>query len=178
MKLESACMEIARSEGFQTFMKKNGFAPMVRGSTDFAAFLRAQDEQWHKVIVGANVGDTSISGSAAVSHDPGPWVLPTGVAVLVGLGVCYQFARRKQRARAETGSNRLLAGALLTFVLYLLALPYIGFFSMTALISILAIRWLGKGWGSAIVSTLILMVAVYLLFVRLFRVPLPAGVLF
>jgi hypothetical protein len=57
-------------------------------------------------------------------------------------------------------------------------MPYLGFFSATAMITVAAIRWLGKGWGSALVSAVIIMAAVYLLFVRLFRVPLPTGVLF
>ena len=178
-KLESACMEIAQSDAFQSFMKKNGFAPLVRGSEEFGAFLKAQDEQWHKVIMGANIGATSISESAAVSHDPGPWAVPTGVAIFVVIGVVYQVARRKPRAAAgEVHSNGVLVGAIVAFAIYLVAMPYLGFFAMTTVISILAIRWLGKGWGSAAVATVILMAAVYVLFVRLFRVPLPTGVLF
>lgn len=178
-KLESVCMEIAQSDAFKTFMKKNGFAPLVRGSAEFGEFLKAQDEQWHKVIVGANIGAASISDSAAVSHDPGPWAVPTGVAIFVIFGVVYQVARRKtQVAAGAVQSNGVLLGAIAAFAIYLLAMPYLGFFAMTAVISILAIRWLGKGWGSATVATVILMAAVYLLFVRLFRVPLPTGVLF
>ncbi|MGZ8900791.1 MAG: tripartite tricarboxylate transporter substrate-binding protein [Limisphaerales bacterium] len=178
-KVEAACMEIARSDAFKTFMEKNGFAPMVRGSEEFGRFLREQDEQWHKVIVGANVGATSISDSNTKSHDPGPWAIPTGVAIFVGLGVAYQWARRTAAPEGEgSGSSKVLFGAVLAFAIYLLAMPYLGFFVMTTVISILAIRWLGKGWGTAVISTVILMGAVYLLFVRLFRVPLPTGVLF
>src|SRR5688500_5003003 len=94
-KLEATCMEIAQSDAFKTFMKKNGFARLVRGSAEFGEFLKAQDEQWHKVIVGANIGAASLSDSTAVSHDPGPWALPTGLAISAALGVVYQVARRK-----------------------------------------------------------------------------------
>ena len=179
-RLETACMEIAMSEEFKTFMKKNGFAPMVRGSEEFGIFLREQDEQWHKVIVGANIGATSIGDTAAKSHDPGPWAIPTGVAVFVGLSVVYQIARRSPRAEGTGGDMtlRMLAGAFVAFAIYAAAMPYVGFFVATAAISILAIRWLGKGWVSAVISTVVLMAAVYFLFVRLFRVPLPTGVLF
>ena len=178
-KVEAACMEIARSDAFKNFMEKNGFAPMVRGSTEFGRFLREQDEQWHKVIVGANVGATSISDAKTKSHDPGPWAIPTGVAIFVGMGVAYQCARRTAAPGGEgSGSSKVLFGAVLAFAVYLWAMPYLGFFAMTTVISILAIRWMGKGWGTAVISTVILMGAVYLLFVRLFRVPLPAGVLF
>ena len=178
-KLESACMEIAQSDAFKTFMKKNGFAPAVKGANDFGDFLRQQDEQWHKVIVGANVGATSISGSPAKSHDPGPWALPIGAAAFVLLSLMYLFARRKPGTAAEPNESGLrFAGAVAAFVVYLVAMPYLGFFAATSILSAAAIRWLGKGWGTAIVSSVGIMVAVYLLFVRLFRVPLPTGVLF
>jgi hypothetical protein len=149
----------------------------VRGPEEFGKFLREQDEQWHKVIVGANIGATSIGDTAAKSHDPGPWAIPTGVAVFAGLSVAYQIARRNPRDEA-TGGNGMLAGAFVAFAIYAAAMPFVGFFVATAVVSILAIRWLGKGWVSAVISTVVLMAAVYLLFVRLFRVPLPTGVLF
>jgi hypothetical protein len=40
------------------------------------------------------------------------------------------------------------------------------------------VRFLGRSWASAAVSSAILMGAIYLLFVRLFRVPLPHGLIF
>jgi tripartite-type tricarboxylate transporter receptor subunit TctC len=178
-KLENACMEIAQSDPFKTFMTKNGFAPMVRGGTEFGEFLREQDEQWHKVIVGASVGATSISGSLAKSHDPGPWALPIGAAGFVVASLAYVFVRRQPGTSAERRDSEFrLAGAVGAFALYLVAMPYLGFFTTTSVLSAMAIRWLGKGWASAIVSSGVIMVAVYLLFVRLFRVPLPTGVLF
>jgi tripartite-type tricarboxylate transporter receptor subunit TctC len=178
-KLESVCMEIAQSDAFKTFMTKNGFAPMVRGGNEFGEFLREQDEQWHKVIVGANVGATSISGSPAKSHDPGPWALPIGAVAFVLVSIGYLFARGRPGAAVERNESGLrFAGAVGVFVVYLVAMPYLGFFTATSVLSAMAIRWLGKGWGSAIVSSGVIMMAVYLLFVRLFRVPLPMGVLF
>jgi len=176
-------VEIARSEAFKAFMAKNGFAPMVKDGSDFGDFLRVQDEQWHKVIVGANVGATSITGSPAGSHDPGPWAMPIGVAAFVLLSLIYLAARRKTESAAEetgdaAGVGMRLAGAVGVFVLYLIAMPYLGFFAATSVLSAAAIRWLGKGWGSAIISSGVIMLAVYLLFVRLFRVPLPRGFLF
>jgi hypothetical protein len=182
-KLEATCLEIARSDAFKEFMGKNGFAPRVLGAAEFGQFLKAQDEQWHKVIVGANVGATSISDSTTKSHDPGPWAIPTGVAIFIGLGIVYEFARRKATptnivAEAPKGSIVRMLGGIVAFAIYLLAMPHLGFFSMTALISAAAIRWLGKGWGTAVVSSVIIMAAVYVLFVRLFRVPLPTGVIF
>ena len=165
------------NDEFKTFMNKNGFAPMVRGSKEFGEFLLQQDEQWHKVIVGANIGASSIGDPTAKSSDPGPWAVPTGVAVFVGLSVAYQVARRRPRTE-EPSQNGVLAAAFVVFAIYAAVMPYLGFFVATSVISILAIRWLGKGWVSAVLSTVVLMAAVYLLFVRLFRVPLPTGALF
>ncbi|HEX7861617.1 MAG TPA: tripartite tricarboxylate transporter substrate-binding protein [Verrucomicrobiae bacterium] len=177
--LESACMEIAHSEAFATFMKKNGFAPEVKGAAAFGDFLKAQDEQWHKVIVGANVGATSISGGGTKSHDPGPWAMPTATAVFVVAGCAYHLARRKtSSAQGEKGRDILLLAGAGIFAVYLLLLPVLGFFTMTAVLCVVVIRFLRGGWRPALVSTVLILASVYLLFVKLFRVPLPTGMLF
>ena len=93
------------------------------------------------------------------------------------MSVAYQVARRRPRTE-EPSQNGVLAAAFVVFAIYAAVMPYLGFFVATSVISILAIRWLGKGWVSAVLSTVVLMAAVYLLFVRLFRVPLPTGALF
>jgi tripartite-type tricarboxylate transporter receptor subunit TctC len=183
-KLESASLEIAQSEAFNEFMKKNGFAAEVRAASAFGDFLRDQDSQWHKVIVGANVGATSIADTKAKSHDPGPWAIPTALGILVGLGTVFHVVRRKRANIASAhdnaiqGSSTKMSGTVAAFAVYLLAMPYIGFFTSTSLISVAAIHRLGRGWGSAISATIIIMGAVYLLFIKLFRVPLPTGALF
>jgi tripartite-type tricarboxylate transporter receptor subunit TctC len=183
-KLESASLEIAQSEAFNEFMKKNGFAAEVRAASAFGDFLRDQDSQWHKVIVGANVGATSMADTKAKSHDPGPWAIPTALGILVGLGTVFHVVRRKRANIASAhdnaiqGSSTKMSGTVAAFAVYLLAMPYIGFFTSTSLISVAAIHRLGRGWGSAISATIIIMGAVYLLFIKLFRVPLPTGALF
>jgi hypothetical protein len=165
-------------------MKKNGFAAEVRAASAFGDFLRDQDSQWHKVIVGANVGATSIADTKAKSHDPGPWAIPTALGILVGLGTVFHVVRRKRANIASAhdnaiqGSSTKMSGTVAAFAVYLLAMPYIGFFTSTSLISVAAIHRLGRGWGSAISATIIIMGAVYLLFIKLFRVPLPTGALF
>lgn len=179
--LSDACLEIANSEAFDTFMKKNGFAPAVRGPAEFGAFLKAQDEQWHKVILGSTVGASSLQGSSVVkNHDPGPWAIPAAAGVFVlGMGV-WQTLRRSftvAAAEARPGIQPLLI-ALAALVLYTLAMPRLGFFSVTFAFAALAARHLGRTWRSALVASGILMAAIYWLFVRLFKVPLPHGWLF
>jgi tripartite-type tricarboxylate transporter receptor subunit TctC len=51
--LEEKCREIAESEAFRTFMRKNGFRIEVRGPEEFTQFLAAQDELWKTVIEAA-----------------------------------------------------------------------------------------------------------------------------
>jgi tripartite-type tricarboxylate transporter receptor subunit TctC len=171
-----ACMEIARSEEFASFMKKNGFAPAVRGPGEFAEFLRDQDEQWHKVILGGNIGADSLQTNAK-SHDPGPWAVPAGVlAVAAALGL-YQLTRPSETS-APASSNRPVIVAVAALAIYLALMPRLGFFVMTTLFAALVTRYLGRSWMSSIVAASVLMAAVYLLFVRLFKVPLPTGMFF
>jgi hypothetical protein len=178
--LVKACVEITQSDPFKTFMKKNGFAPQVRGPAEFGAFLAEQDEQWHKVILGANIGAESISAAtgAAVSYDPGPWAMPIAVSGFIAIGLGYQFLRRKPAIKPSSGASARLISAVGAMTIYLLAMPLIGFFATSSVLTIGTIRWMGRRWSAAIISTMVLMVVIYLLFVRLFRVPLPAGVLF
>lgn len=190
--LSDACLEIARSEAFAAFMKKNGFAPVVRGPKEFGEFLEAQDEQWHKVILGSTVGAASLhNGPAANNHDPGPWAVPAAAGAFVLCAGAWQ-ALSSAKARSAGGGRsgaeptslpnasaglRPLAFAA-ALVLYAVAMPRLGFFAVTFAFAALAGRFLGLRWRGAIISSLVLMAAVYLLFVRLFKVPLPSGAFF
>jgi len=48
--LEAHCQRIVDGEAFRTFMKQNGFVPVVRGGKAFETFLAEQDRQWQPVI--------------------------------------------------------------------------------------------------------------------------------
>jgi tripartite-type tricarboxylate transporter receptor subunit TctC len=181
--LGEACLEIARSDAFAAFMKKNGFAPEVRGPAEFGEFLRQQDEQWHKVILGSTVGATSLHGNAAVkSSDPGPWAVPGAAGAFV-LAVGLMRALRSRQGSAPPsagpdGTARPMAVALVALIIYALVMPRLGFFATTLVFAALATRFLGQSWLSSALSAAILLGSIYLLFVRLFKVPLPAGFLF
>jgi tripartite-type tricarboxylate transporter receptor subunit TctC len=51
--LSERSRKIAESEAFKQFMKKNGFAIVIRGPDEFTEFLKAQDAQWERVIAAA-----------------------------------------------------------------------------------------------------------------------------
>ena len=176
--LAKASLEIARSEPFVEFMKKNGFTTAVRGPAEFGEFLKEQDERWHKVIIGSSLGASSINGETA-SNDPGPWALPIGVSIFIAAGVAYEALRRNKNSVAvERPDSRKLLLMVVGFTVYLALMPWIGFFVTSGVLTFLLIKWQGRSGLSAAISAVILMAAIYWLFVRLFRVPLPAGALF
>jgi tripartite-type tricarboxylate transporter receptor subunit TctC len=51
--LNEQCQAIVAQAEFLAFMKQNGFAVAVRGPSEFARFLEAQDKQWKSVIEAA-----------------------------------------------------------------------------------------------------------------------------
>ncbi|MDP6446793.1 MAG: tripartite tricarboxylate transporter substrate binding protein [Pirellulaceae bacterium] len=52
-KLRATCEEVAKSEAYAQFMKKNGFGVEIRVGDEFAQFLAEQDRQWSDVIKAA-----------------------------------------------------------------------------------------------------------------------------
>ncbi|MND03284.1 hypothetical protein D3C83_230330 [compost metagenome] len=52
-RIYEAGRKFAQSETFRDFMKKNGFEIKMRNPDEFAAYLQANDEGWHQVIVAA-----------------------------------------------------------------------------------------------------------------------------
>jgi tripartite-type tricarboxylate transporter receptor subunit TctC len=171
--LSNACLEIANSEEFRTFMKKNGFAPAVRGPAEFGRFLREQDEQWHKVILGANIGANSLQ-SDSKNHDLGPWAFPATVGTAVLLGIALQLRRTAVRLTIPPA----LARATGLLGIYIITMPYLGFFTASLGLAVYLARSQGRSWLSAWISSAVLLLIVYLLFERAFQVPLPTGLLF
>ena len=91
--------EIAASDDFRQFMKKNGFAVVVRGPGEFAEFLRAEDAKWRDVI--KNAGYETL----AKNHDPGPKAMPILLATLLVLSLALETVRSRKR-HEPCGSRR------------------------------------------------------------------------
>ncbi|MDA1273013.1 MAG: tripartite tricarboxylate transporter TctB family protein [Verrucomicrobia bacterium] len=124
----------------------------------------------------------------AENHDPGSRALPWIIAGALLAGGLFEFVAALTRRTSpelqastrpgDTDSSLDLksAGILLgSLLIYFLAVPWLGFFICTTLFSVSMMRLLGTGWIVSTVSTLSILLTVYLLFVRLFQVQLPSG---
>lgn len=124
--------------------------------------------------------------------DPGPRALPmvlAGCLILGGLAeIVVKWTKRRRvtavEARPETatvpadGPNLWDAGILLAaLIIYIAALPWVGF-TLSTLAFTLSMMWrLQVRWVLNVVVSLCLVGAVHVLFVMVFRVQLPPGVL-
>ena len=123
------------------------------------------------------------------NHDPGPRALPWFLAGLLMLGGLYELAaallkkpvpaapQQTQEPRAEPAHVRNTAILLGSLILYFAAMPWVGFFISTLCFSIAMMRLLGTGWILSAVASIAMLMTVHLLFVQLFKVQLPGGVL-
>jgi len=120
--------------------------------------------------------------------DPGPKLFPVGLSILLGVLAVVELARSRCQMpsfKFQISSFKLPKAAspprqgimVLAVAAYLGLLYGVGFGLATFLFSLLVMRFLGTGWRLASVSALVLVLAVHLLFVRLFKVPLPEGML-
>ncbi len=181
--LNAMLVEITRSEDFAAFMRKNGFTPEVRLAADFSAYLAAQETKWREVIRGADY-----EGLGRSMGDPGPRAMPWALAAALVLATGAEW-RRCRRAAAgaratpapaqaspgtgPTARPPIPAAVLAGLVAYVGILPWAGF-SLATLIFATALMWrLGTRWWLAGLVAALLVAGVHLLFVNLFKVPLP-----
>jgi hypothetical protein len=123
------------------------------------------------------------------NHDPGPRALPWFLAGLLMIGGLYELAaalltkppasapQKTQEPPAEPAHIRNTLILLGSLILYFVAMPWIGFFVATLCFSISMMRLLGTGWIFSAIASVAMLLTVHLLFVQLFKVQLPAGVL-
>jgi len=140
------------------------------------------------------------------SWDGGSRAFPITLGCVLVFGAAYEFFKSRVRGKKETALGREVAdepgvgdflvaskdesakpgtpmrvrllSVCVGLVAYLLLLPVVGFIIATTVFACLMMRWLATTWPMSMLSALILTVAVYGLFVRLFKVLLPDGILF
>ena len=170
--------KILSSDEYRKFMDKNGFAIVVRDPVEFKGFLAAQEIRWQKVI------DEAGFASPSSRHDPGPWLFPSLLAVLLVFGsagvIVKTLAAGHSAAAAPSSEQRERRyGDLLVLVAalpaYAAAIGLAGFFPSTFVFATLLMQRLGLRWHIALALSALLLAGIYVLFVVVFRVQLPAG---
>jgi tripartite-type tricarboxylate transporter receptor subunit TctC len=188
-RLTAAIRKVLEAPEFGNYMAQNGFAIQIREGGEFERFLAAQEERWRTVI------DAAGFASPGADTDPGPCFFPAllgtcliaGTAGLIGKALLQKLSapqspegpsERTTRPRewlafwTDRGKSDVLL-LLVSLPVYLLAMPWLGFFASTFIWSVLVMRRLGQRWEAAIPIALLLLSAIYVLFVYMFRVQLP-----
>jgi hypothetical protein len=187
-RLESELKEIALSEDYLDYMKKNGFGVDVKGPSEFEAFLDGQETQWQEVLEAAGYIEQGKTGVLLNEYDPGPYVLPIALGAMLLIGVASQvfWFRRKSNPpptseaspseeEAEPTRNGFVLAIIAAIALYLLLIPWLGFSLVTVLFAAGLIWRFGSGPGTAIFSAVILTIVVVLVFAIAFNLQLPEG---
>ena len=126
--------------------------------------------------------------ATAATHDPGPRALPWLIAgMLAAGGVIELITAISQHRRVAPHSTSDLShsenapdirtGTILlgAMSLYFIAIPWFGFFTCTLIFSVSMMKLLGTSWKLSLAASSSILLAVYILFVQLFKVQLPSG---
>jgi tripartite-type tricarboxylate transporter receptor subunit TctC len=188
---------IAMSEKYAEFAREFGFGVRVRQGEEFRRFLEAEERRWTGVIDAAGYAATEGKPRVVASADPGPWAFPIALTALLVAGtavVSISAARQHASAAAPTALPASESQSWRTFwrdrgqsdvvlmmislLVYLATMPWIGFMASTFLFSTGWMMRLGVRWWVALLMTSLMLVVVHLLFVQQFQVILPTGKLF
>ena len=146
------------------------------------------------VLLGTSILTFTLSGSIQAiglgdNLDPGPKAFPIGLAALLALGGLIELWLSRIETnqdlkmqipsnRVETVSNpRTVLLLLACFLVYVLLVPWLGFALSTVVMAPAMMILLGNSWKQSLLVSIILIIVIYALFVVLFKVPLPGGVL-
>jgi tripartite-type tricarboxylate transporter receptor subunit TctC len=182
---------IVQSQAYADFMAANGFGIAVRTGDDFTAFLDQQERRWQPVVEAAGYAPEDGRPRVVTTSDPGPWLFPRalaiclvcGTALVVGRGVWQRIRLPLPRDAAAPAESwryfwqkpHKLNVVLLVcgLVLYLAAMPSLGFFVSTQVFATVLMMRLGQAWWRAALIAAAMLVVVYVLFVRAVDVVLP-----
>ncbi|MBL4916588.1 tripartite tricarboxylate transporter TctB family protein [Szabonella alba] len=121
-----------------------------------------------------------ISGFSKLSS-PGTVPMATTAVMVICMVIVTLRTLRLPKTADQTVSRDILPLRVLIFavmlVLYGLLLRPLGFIPTTALFLIAGIRILGRGWGFAIGTGLLALLAIWVIFRIVFTVLMPAGVM-
>jgi magnesium-transporting ATPase (P-type) len=129
------------------------------------------------VGLGFAFGAVKLEIGTLTEPQPGFFPFWDGV-ILILLSLIFIVQVLKGRSSGGTAFGRLMGPAVLlvTLILYVAVLDYIGYIVATTLLSVVVLKILETPTPNSVLTSLILAVGSYLIFVRLLGVPLPAGV--
>ena len=134
------------------------------------------------LFFGRQIGDSPLAGD----HDPGPKALPlvlSGLLLIGGVGGCIAglAARHGQDAKPTKDDETDAVGfgnapaALAAFLVYVFAIPWLGFQFSTLVFVSGMLLWLGARWWSALLMAALVIGVVRFVFGNLMYVQLPEG---
>ena len=191
-KLQTQLAEIMTSEEYLKFMRTLGFGVAVKGPGDFEEFLEEQETQWKDVLKAAGYIAGEAEDAQLDNNDPGPYVLPIALGVVLGVGILVQLGTwwvsrntslaeeprpvlEEAPAEESETRNRNVAVVIASLAGYLLVLPAAGFPLTTVVFAGGLMWWLGSRWWTALFAGVVLTIVVWGLFSVVFTVPLPEG---
>ena len=98
---------------------------------------------------------------------------------LVGLGAAHLASPPPAAPSSpDVAAPGRVALMLALVVLYVTALPWVGFLPATAIFVLIVVRWLGTySWPATVAVTVVIAGASHVIFLRWLGMPLPAGLL-
>ena len=124
------------------------------------------------------------------NFDPGPKTFPIGISALLLIGAIVEFSKLQKAVpnpqdSSKGGTAKAVILLLCTFLIYVALVPWAGFSLSTVVMATIMMVQLGNPWklpfGVSVILILgvsvILTSLVYLLFIKLLKVPLPGGIL-
>ena len=170
-------------ESFPEFMDRQGFDHTSRPTTEFADFLKRNDEMFGVIL-------NRTEFQSVQSGPVGPNVFPAIAGGMFGLSLIIVLAGASRRPTASiTGiaaANNIvdaatphaifLSGcAVAAVVFHMLAADTLGFVTTSAIILFLTSKLLGARLLTSAIVAIVASVGIYQLFFGLLRVPLPIG---
>jgi tripartite-type tricarboxylate transporter receptor subunit TctC len=181
-------------ESFPEFMDRQGFDYTSRPTTEFADFLKRNDEMFGAIL-------TRPEFQSVQSGPVGPMVFPKlagGLFALSLITILFGARRRPVTPSSETSAETaspeidattdktgssasplalLLSGAVVAAVIFhMLAADVLGFVVTAAIILFVTSKLLGARVLTSAVVAIVASVGIYELFSGLLRVPLPMGI--
>ena len=157
-------------------MRTSGFGVSFEDADAFANTLERDDRTSGRLI------EKSLKGPSDEDQKvPGPWFFPLVLAsglVLLGFGLASTTRGEELERGAPTRQGKgVFVAVLAAVILYVVLAQGLGFLVTAALILFVLSKTLGAGVRASVLLAVTVSPAIYLLFSKVLRVPLPEGII-